>query len=366
MTTTIEPKFSLDLLKTTMRAQQYDPLDQQLHLNEVEVPKPNASEVLVKVVCASLCHSDCLVFDPDFYMNKELKSPATIGHEATGIIVEVGDRVKNFKKGDGVGFLASSGCFECEPCNTWSSVGCSQGLKAQGFNCDGYFQEYVVVDACSAVKLPPNLDLSVSAPLCCAGVTAYNAIKECGLETGEWLAVIGAGGVGQLGIQYAKAMGLKVLAIDINSEQIDAAKLAGADYTFNPRTCPTYVQDVQIITKGGVDAAVNFTASKKAYDDMPPLIRWGGILMIVGVINEPLTFEPLDIIFRRYIIKAACNGTSHDLKECIEFSAEHNIKPVIEFIELEDLPAMIKKMEAGALKGRIGVRFYWPYFFTRR
>ncbi|RSL80047.1 hypothetical protein CDV31_017155, partial [Fusarium ambrosium] len=104
-------------VNATMRAQQYDPADQKLHLNEVEIPKPNESEILVKVVGASLCHSDCLTFDPDLAMN-EVKVPTTLGHEATGIITEVGKQVRQFEKGDAVGFLASSGCFECDACTT--------------------------------------------------------------------------------------------------------------------------------------------------------------------------------------------------------------------------------------------------------
>ncbi|KAJ3453921.1 hypothetical protein MRS44_018553 [Fusarium solani] len=305
-------------IKATMRAQQYDPADQKLHLNEVEIPKPNESEILVKVVGASLCHSDCLTFDPDLVMNKEVKVPTTIGHEATGIITEVGK---------------------------------------QGFTCDGYFQEYVVVDARSAVKLPANLDIASSAPLCCAGVNAYNAIKECQLTPGKWLAVIGAGGVGQMGIQYAKAMGLNVIAVDINGGQLDAAKMAGADYTFNPELCPTYADDIKIVTEHGVDAAVSFAPSEKAYDDMPGMIRWGGLLMVVGVVDGPLTIEPLDIIFKRYVIKTACNGTVTTLKECIGFSAEHGIKPTVEFIELEDLPQAMEMMEAGKLRKRVCVKF---------
>ncbi|KAH8669237.1 chaperonin 10-like protein [Ilyonectria robusta] len=348
---------SLKSVKATMRAQQYDPADQKLHLNEVEIPKPNESEILVKVVGASLCHSDCLTFDPDFTMNKGVEVPTTIGHEATGIITEVGKKVKQFEEGDAVGFLSSSGCFECDACNTWSSVGCPQGLKAQGFTCDGYFQEYVVVDARSAVKLPSSLDVASSAPLCCAGVTAYNAIKECQLTPGKWLAVIGAGGVGQMGIQYAKAMGLNVIAVDISGDQLDAAKMAGADYTFNPELCPTYAGDIKSITEHGVDAAVNFAPSKKAYDDMPAMIRWSGILMVVGVVNDPLTIEPLDTIFKPQTIKTAYNETVKTLQECVDFSAEHNIKPFVEFIKLEELPQAVNMMEAGKLRKRICVKF---------
>ena len=161
-----------------------------------------------------------------------------------------------------------------------------------------------------------------------------------------------------MGIQYAKAMGLKVIAVDIDGGQLDAAKMAGADYTFNPELSPTYADDIKIVTENGVDAAVSFAPSEKAYDDMPSMIRWGGLLMVVGaVVDGPLTIEPLDIIFKRYVIKTACNGTVRTLEECINFSAEHSIRPVVEFIGLEDLPQAIEMMEAGKLRKRVCVKF---------
>ncbi|KAJ3535345.1 hypothetical protein NM208_g7167 [Fusarium decemcellulare] len=217
------------------------------------------------------------------------RAASSNGHEATGVIAQVGNR--------------------CDACTSWSRVGYAQGLRAQGFNCDGYFQEYVVVDTRSAVKLPQTENIASLAPLCCA--------------------VIGAGGVGQMGIQYAKAMGLNVITVDINKEQLNAAKMAGADYTLDPSTS-TYLDSVQEIMKNDVDAAVNFAPSKQEYDDMPPIIRWGGILMVLGVPREPLMIDPLDIIFEQYVIKTACNGTAKTLEECLRFSTKNNIKSFVE------------------------------------
>ncbi|RSL78738.1 hypothetical protein CEP52_017605, partial [Fusarium oligoseptatum] len=113
----------------------------------------------------------------------------------------------------------------------------------------------------------------------------------------------------------------------------------------------------------GVDAAVSFAPSEIAYDDMPGMIRWGGLLMVVGVVDGPLTIEPLDIIFKRYVIKTACNGTVRTLEECISFSAEHSIKPFVEFIGLEDLPQAIEMMEAGKLRKRVCVKFLGQHSF---
>jgi propanol-preferring alcohol dehydrogenase len=228
----------------------------------------------------------------------------------------------------------------------------------QGFQADGFFQEYAVVDYRNAIILPDSLDTAAAAPLFCAGVTAFHGVEECGLKPGQWMAIIGAGGLGQLGVQYAKAMGYKVIAIDIHDAQLEEAKGLGADHTFNSITDKSYVDKIVEITNGGVDAAVNFTASKKAYDSMPPLIRHvTGVLMVVGVTKEPLEFSSLDIAMGRYILKGACNGTCYNMAPCIEFSAKNNIKPYVEYYSIEDLPLMVEKMQSGKARGRMAVKF---------
>lgn len=227
-----------------------------------------------------------------------------------------------------------------------------------GFQMDGYFQEYALVDHRNAMILPESLDTAAAAPLFCAGITAYHGVEECGLKPGQWMAIIGAGGLGQFGVQYAKAMGYKVIAIDIHDAQLEGAKELGADYAFNSISDKTYVEKILEITDGGVDAAVNFTASKRAYDSMPPLIRHvTGVLMVVGVTNEPLQFNSIDIAMRRYILKGACNGTCNNLAPCIEFSAKNNIKSSIEYYKLEDLPMMMEKLNSGKARGRMAVKF---------
>jgi D-arabinose 1-dehydrogenase-like Zn-dependent alcohol dehydrogenase len=133
----------------------------------------------------------------------------------------------------------------------------------QGFSRDGYFQEYVVVHARNAMVLPDGVDVAEAAPLFCAGVTAYHGVEDCELQPGQWMAVIGCGGLGHLGVQYAKAMGLKVIGIDIVDSQLEEAKSQGADHVFNSMTDKDYVKKITELTGGGVDAAVNFTASKK-------------------------------------------------------------------------------------------------------
>jgi D-arabinose 1-dehydrogenase-like Zn-dependent alcohol dehydrogenase len=236
---------------------------------------------------------------------------------------------------------------------------CRKGTtKVQGFGHDGYYAEYAVVDARNTIILPDSLDVTRAAPLFCAGVTAFHGVEECGLQPGQWMAVVGAGGLGQLGVQYAKAMGIKVIAIDIHDAQLKEAKEAGADHTFNSKTDPDYVAKMVELTGGGVDAAINFTASKAAYSSMPPMIRpVTGILMVVGVASEPIEFDSFALVFRHYIVKGACNGTCYNMPKAIEFSAKHGIQPSVDFFSVEELPEMLRRMKAGEARGRMGIRF---------
>ena len=235
---------------------------------------------------------------------------------------------------------------------------CEKGCKIQGFHRDGYFQEYAVVDGRNTFILPDGMDMASAAPLFCGGVTAFHAVEECKVQPGQWMVMVGAGGLGQLAVQYAKAMGMKVISVDINDAPLDEAKRLGADHVFNSKTDPRCYDEILKITGGGAAAALNFTASKASYDSMPQMIKpVTGILMVVGVPHEPLTFDAFSIIFRRYIIKGACIGTCYNFRPCLEFSAKHSIKPQIDFHPLEDVPQMMEKMRTGKARGRMAVRF---------
>jgi len=215
----------------------------------------------------------------------------------------------------------------------------------QGFAADGYFQEYVVVDYRASMKIPSGMDVVVAAPLFCAGVTAFHGVDDCKLKPGQWMAIIGCGGLGHLGIMYAKAMGYKVIGLDISEDQLEEAKSCGADHTFNTKTDKDYVNKVLKITDGGVDAAVNFTASKRAYQDAPAIIRPAtGILMVVGIPREPLEINALDISLGRFRLLASNNGTPANMRPAIEFSQKHNIKPHVTYFKLEQLPEMVELM----------------------
>ncbi|KAF2673153.1 GroES-like protein [Microthyrium microscopicum] len=342
------------------KTSRYDARDNKLHLNEIPIPTPGPNQLLVKIGCASLCHSDVMLFEPNDagLVFADDPEPITIGHEGSGWVAGLGANVTNFKEGDAVGFLPVSACWECEKCRKAHNFWCVNGPKMNGFASPGFFQEYAVVDAHAAMVLPSGMDPRTAAPLFCAGVTSFHGVDDCELKPGQWMAIIGTGGLGHLGVQYAKAMGLKVIGLDISDAQLETAKQSGADYVFNSMTDKDYVKKILELTDGGVDAAVNFTASKKAYEDSPAIIKTGtGLLMFVGIPTQPVGLNALDVAMGRYRIKGSNNGTPNNLKPAIEFSAKHNITPHLTLFKLEELPKMIQIMHDNKTQGRLGVQF---------
>ncbi|KAH8886137.1 GroES-like protein [Thozetella sp. PMI_491] len=338
----------------------FDYSDGKLHLNEIAIPAPKAHQILVKVACASLCQTDAMLFKPNDQGLILSQKPTTIGHEGTGYVVELGADVANFTPGDAVGMLpANDCCYQCYACRNVNNVWCASGnQKVHGLSADGFFQEYVVVDAKSVLILPPAIDPSESAPLFCAGLTAFHSVEEAGLQPGQWVAIIGCGGLGYLGVQYAKAMGLKVVAVDISEPALEDAKLVGADHVLNPSMDESYVDKIKNITNGGADAVINFTASKESYDDAPAMVRLAsGLIMVVGIPQKPLQFNALDIAMGKYRIKGGNNGHTYNMHRAIDFSAKHNIKPRLTIYKLEQVPEMMDLMRTGKARGRLGVRF---------
>ena len=196
-------------LPQSQRAAQFNPKTKKVEINTIPIPKPADDEILIRTASASLCHSDILVVEGD--IETGATEPTTLGHEAVGEIVDLGPIAKNrsFEVGDCIGFInAYHACFNCDGCKH-HYIYCTSGrMTMQRFACDGYFQEYCIIDSGVSTKLPANMDPSVSAPIFCAGITAYNGVKTADLKKGEWLAVIGCGG----GLQLSSLRGTSVYA----------------------------------------------------------------------------------------------------------------------------------------------------------
>ena len=227
---------------------------------------------------------------------------------------------------------------------------------------DGYFQQYCAIKWRNAAHIPDGIDLDTAAPLFCAGCTSFNAVEATRKEINRdpkdtWVAVIGSGGLGHLGIQYLKAHGFKVIGIDLSSDALEEAKAQGADHVFNPSKDTDYVDQIRKITGKGCHGAINFTNSVKAYWDAPSVLRYNGVLMVTGIPQKPIQFQSIDVSMLRIRVRGANNGRTDQLRDCLDFSSKHGIVPHMTQYKLEQFQEMVDMMMAGQHKGRMGVVF---------
>jgi alcohol dehydrogenase, propanol-preferring len=201
----------------------------------------------------------------------------------------------------------------------------------------------------------------VSGEICCVDLLtrlAFHAVDSCALKPGQWLAVIGAGGLGQLAVQYAKAMEANVVAIDINDTTLENAKAQGANAIFNSKTNPDYVEEIKKLTNGGVHAAAVFSNAKQAYASAPSIIRTGGTLMVIGLPHEPLQISAMDLALQKYKSKSESTSMPQRMPKAIEFTAKHNISPEVDLRKgLESLAGMVEEMKSGKATKRMAIVF---------
>ena len=211
----------------TMKAAVVRAFGKPLTIEEIPVPAPGPGEVLVKVLACGVCHTDLHAADGDWPVKPKL--PFVPGHEVAGVVAALGPAVTRLKEGDpvGVGWLHDA-CLGCEYCETGWETLCEHQHNT-GYSCDGGFAVYVIANERFAAKLPNNIDYARMAPILCAGVTTYKGLKETEARPGEWVAISGVGGLGHLAIQYAKALGLHVAALDVAADKLTLAKATGAD-----------------------------------------------------------------------------------------------------------------------------------------
>lgn len=325
-------------------------------VNQIPIPVPGPNQFLVKTTSASLCHSDLMAID-----TPGREKPVTLGHEGAGTIAQIHPSAegKGFKTGDVIGFLYVVGCcFECDGCLV-HNLHCESGKQLlQGFTTDGFFAEYAVVDYQNAIILPPSLDPKTASPIFCAGITAFHSVDSSELKEGDWFGVVGCGGLGQLATQYAKAMGAKVVGIDINDDILASCTSQGADAVFNSRTNPNWAEEVKALTKGGAKAVAVYSNAQVAYATAPSIIKLGGILMVIGIAHKTIDVSTMDLTTGRYRVKSESTSIPQRMGKAIEFTAKHNITPDVQiFDKLEDLAEMEQLMRSGKATKRMVVAF---------
>ncbi|HGD4942222.1 TPA: alcohol dehydrogenase AdhP [Streptococcus agalactiae] len=315
---------------------------------EHDLPKVGHGEALVKVEYCGVCHTDLHVAHGDFG-----QVPGRIlGHEGIGIVEEIGEGVTSLRVGDRVSIAwFFEGCGHCEYCTTGRETLC-RSVKNAGYSVDGGMSEYAVVTADYAVKVPEGLDPAQASSITCAGVTTYKAIKEAGAAPGQWIAVYGAGGLGNLAVQYAKKVfNAHVVAVDINADKLQLAKEVGADLTVNGKEIKDVAAYIQEKT-GGCHGVVVTAVSKVAFNQEIDSVRAGGTVVAVGLPSEYMELSIVKTVLDGIRVVGSLVGTRKDLEEAFAFGAEGLVVPVVEKVPVDTAPQVFDEMERGLIQGR--------------
>lgn len=324
---------------------------QALTLQEVDPPKPGDTEVLIAVEACGVCHSDLHVADGDWpQFARIVKKPLILGHEIAGRVVEKGSTVRDLQVGDRVGvpWLHWS-CGECEFCREGNENLCAR-QKITGVTVDGGYAEFVKAPASHALKIPDGLSSIEAAPLFCAGVTVFRALKQAKILRGQRLAVFGIGGLGHIAVQIGCALGAEIIAVDISEEKLALAKSLGASHAFNA-TSPDVAREFR--NMGGVHAALVTSAAKSAYDMAFSCVRPSGSLLIVGLPAENICFPPILMAAREVRMQASAVGTRQDLSEILAMAAVGKVRCQTFTRPLAQANRVLDELRRGSVSGRI-------------
>ena len=337
----------------TMKAAVVRAFGKPLTIEELPVPTPGPGEVLVKIMATGVCHTDLHAADGDWAVKPT--PPFVPGHEGAGIVAALGAGVTNLKEGDAVGIAwLHDACGSCEHCITgWESLCESQHNSGYGVN--GSFAEYALGAAAYVGRLPASVDFAAIAPILCAGVTTYKGIKETEARPGEWLAISGIGGLGHLGIQYAKAMGLRVVALDVSEEKLALARSRGAELAVNAKASDAVAQ-VIACTNGGAHGVLVTAASPSAFSQALQLARRRGTVSLVGLPPGTFPMPIVDMVLKRITVRGSIVGTRKDLAEALEFAARGKVRAHIHEARLEDINPVFAELRAGKVDGRVVLR----------
>jgi len=325
-----------------------------LTIEEVPVPAPGRGEVLIKLVANGVCHTDLHAAQGDWPVKPNL--PFIPGHEGVGHVAALGAGVTGLKEGDPVGLAwLHDACGACEYCRTgWDALCLSQ--RNSGYSVNGSFAEYAIGAEAFVGRLPRNAELIGLAPILCAGVTTYKGIKETETKPGEWIAISGVGGLGQMAIQYAKAMGLHVAALDVTEEKLALARASGADVTVDASRPDAAAQIVKQ-TGGGAHGALVTAVSPPAFSQAIQMVRRKGTIALVGLPPGDFKMPIFDIVLNRKTIRGSIVGGRQDLAEAIAFAAEGKVRSHFHTMRLEEINSVFDKMKAGKIDGRMVVTF---------
>ncbi len=331
----------------TMRAMQVGEAGGDFELVEREVPTPGRGEALVKVHACGVCHSDAMAVEGAF---PGVSFPVVPGHEVAGEIAALGEGVEGWEQGQrvGVGWFGGN-CGHCDACRHGDLIACTN-MGIPGVTEDGGYADYVLVRASALAAIPDDLEDTAAAPLLCAGITTFNALRQSDARGGDLVAVLGLGGLGHLGVQFAAKLGFRTVAIARGAEKEQLAKELGAHHYIDS-TAADPAEELQKL--GGAKVVLATAVDAEAMSAMIGGLGRRGTLLAVGGPSEPLQVPVTMMIGGNKRIQAHASGTSVDSEETLVFSQLHGVAPRIETVPLEQAGEAYKRMMDGEARFRM-------------
>ncbi|SFQ50335.1 alcohol dehydrogenase, propanol-preferring [Geopseudomonas sagittaria] len=333
----------------TMKAAVVTAFGKPLEIREVPVPTPGPGQLLVKIAACGVCHTDLHAAEGDWPVKPQ--PPFIPGHEGVGHVVAVGAGVTHIKEGDRVGIpWLHSACGHCEHClGGWETLCHAQSNT--GYSVNGGFAEYSLAEAEYVGRLPDSVGFVEIAPILCAGVTVYKGLKMTDTRPGQWVAISGIGGLGHMAVQYARAMGLNVAAVDVDDAKLDFARRLGASLTVNARQ-----QDPAAFLQkevGGMHGVLVTAVSAKAFEQALGMARRGGTIALNGLPPGEFSLSIFDMVLNGTTVRGSIVGTRLDLQEALDFAGQGKVHATVASEPLENINDIFARMHKGQIEGRI-------------
>jgi len=353
MTITQNTTSTASSVPTTMQAAVVHEFGHDLTIDEVAVPIPGRGEALVKLISSGVCHTDLHAVEGDWPVKPS--PPFIPGHEGVGEVVALGSDVTDLAIGDLLGNAwLWSACGSCQFCRTgWETLCESQ--KNGGYSVDGSFGQYMLVDSRFAVRIPHGTDPIEIAPVLCAGVTVYKGLKMTEARPGQWVVISGIGGLGHIAVQYAKAMGLRVAAVDIADDKLALALKHGAELVVNALD-EDPVTAIQKAT-GGAHGVLVTAVHPAAFGQAIGMTRRGGTIVFNGLPPGDFPAPIFDIVLKGLTIRGSIVGTRQDMEEALQFYARGQIHPTVSERRIDEVNDVLDEMKHGKIDGRVVIRY---------
>lgn len=336
-----------------MNAAEVEAFGEDLVVGEHEIPEPGPHQALVKLIASGVCHTDLHAAGGDWPVKPKL--PLIPGHEGVGIVEKLGPDVTELEVGQMVGNAwLWSACGNCDHCRTGWETLCEQQVNG-GYGIDGSFGEYMLVDARYAAVIPEGADPYEIAPVLCAGVTVYKGLKQTEVKPGQWVVISGIGGLGHVAVQYAVAMGMRVVAVDVADDKLALATKHGAEITVN-----AFAEDpAEVIQEkiGGSHGVLVTAVHPQAFGQAIGMTRRGGTIVFNGLPPGDFPAPIFDIVLKGLTIRGSIVGTRQGMIEALEFYAAGKIHPTFSKRPLEGINAIFDEMEHGKIDGRVVIEY---------